>query len=1224
MVDAVIRWCLRNPFLMVLLLAGLCVGGYFAVLRTPVDAIPDIGEKQVIVYAEWPGRSPQDVDDQLTFPLTTSLTGTPGVKAIRSMSGFGFSMVFVIFKDDVDYYWARSRVLERMNVAQQRLPMGVTPVLGPDATALGQIYWYTVEGEGFDLAELRSIQDWYVRYQLNAVEGVSEVASIGGFVKQYQIDIHPDKLRAHRVTLMDVFEAVSKSNIDVGAKVVENNGVEFFIRGVGFIKTLEDLERVVIREQGGTPLTLRNVATVQLGPDFRRGALDKAGVEAVGGVVLMRYGENPRAVVERVKGKITQLELGLPSKTLPDGRVSRVRIVPFYDRTTIVDETLDTLKKALAEEALLASLVILFFLLHLRTTVTVLATLPLAVALTFILMYQFGVDSNIMSLAGLAIAIGDVADMGIIMSENIYRRIASATEQEKREKGHFGIVYEGATEVGGAIITAVSNTIVSFIPVFFLTDQEGKMFKPLAFTKTFAIGSSVVLAITVVPFLCYLLFRPVKWRATITAVMAIGIGVLAMLATHAAFVWGLAKGHGEGWLISAAVGVGVGLCVVRMTRERFLPLEENPVSRLIARGYVPTLSWILAHKRTFLVLPLAILFVGMSVWLGVGKTLYPLEATVNLLARAPASPQLKRLMHARPDQDVTRPLVEFDQLRWERVREKDGEERSRIAWRRADPGERDAEIASGTTVVRGGRILPGIGREFMPPLDEGSFLYMPSLLPQGSLSQAIQVNSTQDLAIASVPEVESVVGKIGRAESALDPAPIGMIESIVILKPEDEWRTARVERFFSDWPGFLRTPLSWIWSEERRITKGEILAELQEKTAIPGVLPTFLQPIQTRLVMLQTGFRAMMGVKIYGGDLREIERIGLQIEQLLREVPGATDIVADRIVGKPYIQIDIDRDRIGRYGVNIRNVQDVIEMALGGMNLMESVEGRERYPIRIRLARDFREDTEAIQRISVPTSTGAQVPLAQLATITTVLGPQEIKGERGLLVGYVTMNTRDRDEVSVVDDAEALLQQAVEDGRLELPAGYYWEWSGQFENQVRATARMRILVPITLFIMFVMLYLGFTRWWIAPVIFFGVLVSASGGFVMLALWGANLSVAVWVGFLVLFGVVDDDGVVIATYLEGTFKDRVFESIAEIRAATLDAGLKRIRPCLMTIATTVFGLMPIFWATGRGSDVMQPMAIPVMGGMAVSLITLFIVPCMFCAVEEWKWKRSSNP
>jgi Cu(I)/Ag(I) efflux system membrane protein CusA/SilA len=661
-----------------------------------------------------------------------------------------------------------------------------------------------------------------------------------------------------------------------------------------------------------------------------------------------------------------------------------------------------------------------------------------------------------------------------------------------------------------------------------------------------------------------------------------------------------------------------------MAREQFLPLEKNRVSRLIAKGYGPALAWVLGHKKVFLVAPFFLLFLGLSVWLGVGKTLYPLEVATNLFARAPASPEIRHLMHAPAAGPFTRPLVELDQLRWERLRHRDGGERLRLVWRRPDPAERAAEALAGTTVLREGRILPGLGREFFPPLDEGSFLYMPSLLPQGSLSQAIQVNSAQDRAIASVPEVESVVGKIGRAESALDPAPIGMMESIIILKPEDQWRTKPVARCFSNWPGLVRTPLAWVWPEARRLTKAEILAELQEKTAIPGVLPTFLQPIQTRLVMLQTGFRAMMGVKIYGADLREIERLGLQIEQLLREVPGATDIVADRIVGKPYIQIEIDRDRIGRYGVNIRDVQDVIEMALGGMNLMESVEGRERYPIRIRLARDFREDAEALQRISVPTSTGAQVPLAQLATISTVLGPQEIKGERGLLVGYVTMNTRDRDEVSVVTDAEAVLQQAVKDGRLKLPSGYYWEWSGQFENQVRAMARMRILVPITLFIMLVMLYMGFKRWWIAPVIFFGVLVSASGGFIMLALWGANLSVAVWVGFLVLFGVVDDDGVVISTYLEGVFEGREFGSIAEIRTATIDAGLKRIRPCLMTTATTIFGLMPIFWASGRGADVMLPMAIPSVGGMTVQLITLFIVPCVFCAVEEWKWKRTRRP
>ncbi|MCK6475772.1 MAG: efflux RND transporter permease subunit [Phycisphaerales bacterium] len=1145
MVNSIIRWCMKNPFLMTIFTLGICAAGYWSIIRLPVDAIPDIGEKQVIVYADWEGRSPQDVDDQVTYPLTTSLTGTPGVKAIRSMSGFGFSMVFVIFEDSTDYYWARSRVLERMNVAQQRLPAGVTPVLGPDATALGQVYWYTVEAEGFDLAELRSIQDWYIRYQLQTVPGVSEVASIGGFVKQYQIDINPDRMRAHRVTMMEIVEAVRKSNIDVGAKVVEGNGVEYFIRGLGFIKSVEDLERVVIREEGGTPLYLRSVATIQLGPDFRRGALDKGGVEAVGGVVLMRYGENPREVVARVKEKILQLEAGLPSRTLPDGRVSKVRLVPFYDRTTIVEETIDTLREALFEEALIAGLVVLFFLAHLRSTATVLPTLPLALAGSFILMYALGIDSNIMSLAGLAIAIGDVADMGIIMTENIYRRIASATDEERREKGHFGLVYAGATEVGGAIITAVTNTIVSFIPVFFLTDQEGKLFKPLAFTKTFAIGSSVVLAVTVVPFLCYLLYRPVRWKHQTTVIVAAAVGVLAMLATHAAFLWGLGGSRERGWLVAASVGVGVALCVVRMTREKFLPLDKNPVSLAITRAYVPMLRWVLDHKKLFMVAPLLLLFTGLSVWLGIHRTLAPVEWAVNTFASEKVSPELKRVMHEPADADLTRPLVELDQLRWQKVRDPDGSDRFRLFWRRQDPAERDAESASGLAVLAEGRVLPGLGREFMPPLDEGSLLYMPSLLPQASLSQVIEVNSKQDLAIAAVPEVQSVVGKVGRAESALDPAPIGMMESIVVLKPEHEWRRYKVERFFSSWPGFIRTPLSWIWSEERRITRQEILAELQERTAIPGVLPTWLQPIQTRLVMLQTGFRAMMGVKIYGGDLREIEKIGLQIEQLLREVPGATDIVADRIVGKPYVQIEIDRDRIARYGVNIRDVQDVIEMSLGGMNLMESVEGRERYPIRVRLARDFREDIEAIQRINVPSAGGAQVPLAQLATISTVLGAQEIKGERGLLVGYVTMNTRDRDEVSVVQDAELVLQQALQDGRLTLPPGYYWEWSGQFENQVRATKRLQILVPITLVIMFIMLYLGFSRWWIAPVIFFGVLVSASGGFIMLALWGVNLSVAVWVGFLVLFGVVDDDGVVIGTYLEGVFKDRKFGSIADL-------------------------------------------------------------------------------
>jgi len=1194
MIDGLIRWCLKNTFLVIIAVVGIAFGGYYAIKNTPVDAIPDIGEKQVIVFADWPGRSPQDVDNQVTYPLTTALTGTPGVKTIRSMSGFGFAMVFVIFKDEVDYYWARSRVLERINVAQQRLPTGVTPVLGPDATALGQVYWYTVEGEGFDLAELRSIQDWYLRYQINAVEGVSEVASIGGFVKQYQIDVHPDKLRAHRVSLFDVYEAVRKSNIDVGAKVLEKNGVEFFIRGVGFIKTVEDIEKVVIRQEKGTPIQVKNVATITIGPDFRRGALDKAGVEAVGGVALMRYGENPLHVVERVKAKIKQLEAGLPQKTLADGRISKVHIVPFYDRTDIVHETIDTLKEALSEEALMAAAVIFIFLLHLRSTVSVIVTLPLSVGLCFILMYFFGVDANIMSLAGLAIAIGDVGDMGIIMTENIYRHVAMADPK----KSHFERVFEGAREVGGAIITAVSNTLVSFIPVFFLTDQEGKLFRPLAFTKTFAIGASVILALTVVPLVCYYLFRPVKWSRRTVWVIAGALAVGAIFVTHAIFMGVLTGTHYSGWPMSIVVGAIVALAFVRMTRERFLPMEANPVSRGIARVYTPVLHWILDHKKTFLVAPVTILILGLTIWLGIGTTLRPIEWLANL--GAPADHQ----------------RIELDQLRWQTVRRAGGSTHRRLVAHK--------QTAEGDSVVRETRILPGIGREFIPPLDEGSFLYMPSLLPQAGLGPAIEVSAKQDLAIASVPEVESVVGKLGRAESALDPAPIGMMESIVILKPESDWRHLPVKRWFSEWPGWLKKPLAFFAPEHRQITKGEILTEMQERTAIPGVLPTFLQPIQTRLVMLQTGFRAMMGVKIYGSNLKEIERIGLQIEALVKEVPGATDIVADRIVGKPYLEFEIDRDRIARYGVSIRDVQDVIEIAIGGMNIMESVEGRERYPIRVRYLREFREDIPELEKILLPTSSGAQVPLAQVLTIKSVLGPQEIKGERGLLVGYVTMNTRDRDEVSVVEDAERLLQTALKDGRLKLPAGYYWEWSGQFENQVRATKRMQILVPVCLAIMFVMLYLGFQRWWIAPVIYFGILVSAAGGFIMLALWGVNLSIAVWVGFLVLFGVVDDDGVVMSTYLEGLFKDRTFHSIQEIRETVVQAGLKRVRPGLMTISTTIFGLLPIFWATGRGSDVMRPMAIPSVGGMVVSvLVTIYIAPCLFCAVEEWKWKRAQR-
>lgn len=1153
MVNAIIRWCLNNHFLVFLFTAITIAVGWYCLTNTPVDAIPDIGEKQVIVFADWPGRSPQDVEDQVTYPLTVSLQGTPKVKSIRSASGFGFGMVFVIFQDDADYYWARSRVLERMNVAVTKLPSGVVPVLGPDATALGQVFWYTLEAEGADLAQLRSLQDWYVRYQLQSVEGISEVASVGGFVRQYQVDVHPDKLRAQRVTLTEVYEAVRKSNVDVGAKVVENSGYEFFVRGAGFIKSVRDVENIVIRQEAGTPLFVKNVATVQLGPDFRRGLLDKGGQEAVGGVAVMRYGENPLQVMERLKAKITEIEPGLKAK-LVTGQQVPVKIVPFYDRTDIVYETMDTLREALTEEAIVGALIVIFFLLHLRSSLTLLPTLPLSVALSFIVMYWLGVDSNIMSLAGIAIAIGDVADMGIIMTENIYRRVAA-----NRERPFAEVVSDAACEVGPAIVTAVSNTVVSFIPVFTLTDQEGKLFRPLAYAKTFAISASVILAITVVPVLCYYLLRPTQWSRRRSLLFAVPTGIAATFVTHFVMHWQLRSGtFSVGWPMSIAIGVMVGAAVFQMGRERLLPIEENLVSRTIAACYRPALRWVLSHKLPFLSVPATIVISGFMVWIGFDRVLSPVQVAANTIGLHPENSSVWRLMSHH---------------------------------------------------------LPGIGREFMPPLDEGSLLYMPSFLPSASLTEVQKGIAQQDLAIREVPEVESVVGKAGRAETALDPAPIGMIETIILLKPEAQWRMV------SDSHG-----------RQRRITKQEILAELQAKTNIPGVLPTWLQPIQTRIVMLQTGFRAMMGVKIFGSDPAVIEQIGLQMEQLLRNVPGSTDVVADRIVGKPYIQYDIDREAIARYGVNIRDVQDVIEIAIGGENLTTTVEGRERYPLRVRYLRELRERFDDLEHILVPTSTGANVPIGQLAKIRYVLGPQELKSENGLLVGYVTMNTRDRDEVSVVEDAEKLLQAEKQksdeliaagkhaEATLVIPPGYYWKWAGQFESQQRATARLAIVLPMVLLSMLVLLYLGFRKWWLVLLIFIDITITVCGGFLGLQLFGSNLSVAVWVGFIAVIGVSDDDSVVMLTYLEGIFGSRTPTTVTEVREMVLEAGLRRVRPCLMTTATTVLGLIPIFTATGRGSDVMQPMAIPSVGGMAIALITMFVIPCCYCLVKEQQLKR----
>lgn len=1155
MINRLIRYCLENPVVVFVLTAVVVVMGWYAVSNIPVDAIPDIGENQAIVFTDWPGRDPKTMEDQVTYPLTINLEGVPGVKVIRSFSGFGFSIIYVVFEDGVDFYWARSRVLERINVAQKWLPKGVVPVLGPDATAMGQIFWYTVEGEGYDLVKLRSIQDWYVRYQLNSVKGVSEVASVGGFVKQYQIDVDPNKMLAHGVKLSDVYMAVRRSNIDVGAKVMENFGMEYIIRGVGFVKSVNDVENIVVKAREGTPIFVKNVATVTLGPDFRRGALDKEGAEVVGGVVTMRYGENPLAVIERVKNKIREIEPGLPQG---------VRIVPFYDRTNLINETLDMLKKALSEEMIITICVVVLFLLHLRTSLIISLTLPLAVLMAFIAMFYLKIDSNIMSLAGIAIAIGTLVDMGIIMTENIYRHLSEMDGKKSRLE----VIYEAAVEVGGAVLTAVMTTIITFIPVFFMESQEGKLFKPLAWTKTLCLFASIFIALTLVPTLCNFLLKDLNLKKK-GKYWTIGV---AGLLGYLIFRFGLLRVYNPFpqtplWLVSLSGALIVLTAAYFITQERLVPIEENRISQFIVSYYDPVIRWVLENKKIFLIIPLVIVIVGFTIWLGIGTIFYPLEAGSRAIGL---------------DMDKIGP--------WVALKHK----------------------------------LPGIGREFMPALDEGSFLYMPSLLPAANLTQVMEVMKKQDILIKQVPEVESVVGKLGRAGTALDPAPVGMIEAVVSLKPKSQWRDVELERWYSDLPlpGFIKKMLSWVWPDTRQITKNEILAQLRENTGITGVAPTWLQPIQTRVVMLQSGLRAMMGAKIFGDDLREIERLGLELEQVIRQVPGAVDVIADRIVGKPYIEFHVNREAAARYGVKLQDVQDVIETAIGGINLTWTVEGRERYPVRVRYLRELRDNFEALPKILVPTPSGAQIPISQVVDIKYEIGPAMIKSENALLVGYVTFNTRERDEVSVVEDAQKLVAAKIASGEFKLPKGYYIKWAGQFENQVRANKRLAILLPICLLVNLFIIYLGLKNFPLSLLVFSAIPVSLAGGFIFLHIFGYNLSVAVWVGFIALAGIAVDDGVVIATYMKQVFAKHTINSIQDIREATIMAGKRRIRPVLMTTATTVLALTPILLSSGRGSDVLIPMALPSFGGMTIELITIFVVPCCYCWFKEMKWRKEN--
>ncbi|MFP4499540.1 MAG: efflux RND transporter permease subunit [Candidatus Hydrogenedentota bacterium] len=1284
LVDRLIWVCLRNKLIVVLGLAfltgwGLAVAPFDWELDwlprdpVPVDAIPDLGENQQIVFTEWPGRSPQDVEDQVTYPLTVSLLGIPGVETVRSQSMFGFSSISVIFEEDIEFYWSRSRILEKLNsLPADTLPEGVAPALGPDATALGQVFWYTLEGRdpegnpagGWAPQELRSIQDWTVRYALAGAGGVSEAASIGGFVQEYQIDVDPRAMRAANVTLQEIFGAVKDSNLDVGARTIEVNSVEYVVRGIGFLEDLEDLRKTVAATRDNIPIFIGDIAVVTRGPALRRGALDKGGAEATGGVVVVRYGANPLQVIENVKETIAEVSPGLPTRAWVDhSRVhedeviefakaqefdayregalnqadwlawlhdnprnvwpdwvttSKVTVVPFYDRTGLIHETLGTLETAITLQILVTVIVVLVMVLHLRSALLISSTLPLAVLMSFILMKQFNITANIVALSGIAIAIGTVVDMGVILCENILKHLDAAPPARNR----LFVVYDASSEVGGAVLTAIATTVVSFLPVFTMTGAEGKLFTPLAFTKTFALLASVFIALTILPAFAHILLAqrvPGRWLrvALGCAIIAGGVvlgfyvrwwlgALLIVLGGYQAVAPFLP--HAITNVSGAAVSLAAALAVALLLANAWLPLGPRAgyaanalfvigvvgglllLFQLLLWAYPYLLRFFLRFKPVYLAMPVLILLFGAMVWLGAGTVFGWLPGPLKHNA----------------------------------------------LWATLDEA------------------FPGLGREFMPSLDEGSFLYMPTTMPHASIGEAINVLQLQDRAFAAIPEVETVVGKIGRVESPLDPAPISMIETVIHYKSEYITDAqGRRQRFAFDYGQneFVRDENDGLvpdanglpfrqWRDHIR-TPDDIWEEIVAAGQVPGTTSApKLQPIITRIVMLQSGMRAPMGVKVRGPDLDTIAEVGRDIERLLKEVPGVSGptVFAERIVGKPYLEIDIDRERIARYGITIRDMQHVIEVAIGGRPITMTVEGRERYPVRVRYQRELRDDIESLGRILVAGSEGEQIPLEQLADIRYVRGPQSIKSEDTFLVGYVTFDKQDGyAEVDVVEACQALLHEKLDSGEWSLPAGVSYAFAGNYENQVRAQKTLAIVLPLALFVIFVILYLQFRSIMTTLLVFAGIAVAWGGGFILIWCYaqpwfldfeiaGASLrtlfqvqpvllSVAIWVGFLALFGIATDDGVVMATYLDQSFLRNRPDSTADIREAVVEAGRRRIRPCLMTSATTILALLPVLTSTGRGSDVMIPMAIPSFGGMLFALITLFLVPVLYSIKEE---------
>jgi len=1215
----------------------------------PVDAIPDIGENQQIVYTEWAGQSPQDIEDQISYPLTTALLGIPGVQTIRSNSIFGVSSIYIIFEEDIEFYWSRTRILEKLNsLPSGTLPNGVTPSLGPDATALGQIYWYTLEGRdkkgnpngGWDPHELRTIQDFYIKYGLTAAKGVSEVASIGGFIKEYQIDIDPNAMKAHGVSVGQIMQAVKKSNLDIGARTIEFNRVEYLIRALGYIKSLEDIEESVVSVKNNIPIRIKDIANVGFGPATRRGGLDKGGAEAVGGVVVARYGANPLEVINNVKAKIDEISQGLPSKILEDGSVSKVTIVPFYDRAGLIKETLGTLQEALSLEVLISILVIIILILNLRASFLISSLLPIGVLMTFIAMRRFGVDANIVALSGIAIAIGVMVDVGVVFTENIIRHVESI---ENKGKNLLTTIYESTIEVAPAVITALTTTIVSFLPVFAMQAAEGKLFQPLAYTKTFAMLSALIIGLAFIPTLAHIIFSiKIDRKRTkqvlnallillglsfiffgkfIVAIAIIGIGINNLLD----YKWKKERAEFPNYI---NIGI-IALIVVWLLTKEWMPLgaQNNDASNLIfvglliglvlafmlfvVKSYSRILNWALANKAKFLSIPLAVVLFGILTWQGIDK-----------------------ISSFMPD-----------------------------------------SIKQSDTWVSLNKTFPGLGKEFMPSLDEGSFLLMPTTMPHSGIEENIEVIRMLDKKVNAIPEVDNVVGKWGRVNSALDPAPTSMYENVINYKseyildesghrlrfkidndgafelkdgstynPSDGFELIKKDQLIADKKGeYFRQ-----WREHIK-SPNDIWTEIISQSSIPGLTSApKLQPIQTRLVMLQTGMRAPMGIKVFGPDLETIEKVGYELENHLKNVEGVEpmSVFADRVVGKPYLELEIDRSAISRYGLTIADLQMVLGSAIGGMNLTSTVEGRERFPVRVRYAREYRDNPEDLKRILIPTPSGVQVPLGELVEINYTRGPQLIKSEDTFLVGYVIFDKKEGfAEVDVVENAQAYLDEKAEQGAFNVPAGVNYRFTGNYENQIRATKRLLIVIPISLIVIFLILYFQFRSVTAASLIFSGIFVAFSGGFIMLWLYSQswfmnfslggihlqdmfqihtiNLSVAVWVGFIALFGIATDDGVLISTYLKQLFDKKTHKSIEEVRATILEAGLKRVRPAMMTTATTIIALLPVLTSTGKGSDIMVPMAIPSVGGMLIATLTIFVVPVLYSMWQERNVKKMSK-